>query len=281
MNKPLILLDVDETVIDVKYNLTCRPSEWRSTLRLAEARGAIIGLNSDSAYEMLKRRAKAYGVQGPIVAERGALVSKSPDARVICTNVDAMDFQKLLQVFMRTLTDGVKVTKYLIVVGHVNEIASRLPALPLNKCLNDTAVLINSFRSCSLSFFVRRLHGRSWTKDAEALNEVIGITDLLGRKKFPRLWEARDMDKNPDYGICIFHHRDTKKSLAYPFLRDWFGERDVYMIGNSMSDYIGDVNVKHCAVANASEEFKDRCVLVANHVRTRGVIELIGRIMAL
>src|SRR3989338_11517160 len=71
MNSPLILLDVDETLVDIDYKLTCPASEWHAALRRAEARGAIIGLNSDSAYDTLQKRAVAYGIGGPVVAGRG------------------------------------------------------------------------------------------------------------------------------------------------------------------------------------------------------------------
>ena len=84
MNGPLILLDVDETLVDVNYKLTCPDREWHVALRRAEKRGAIIGLNSDSAYDTLQKRAAAYGIQGPIVAERGALVAQNVGAKVFC-----------------------------------------------------------------------------------------------------------------------------------------------------------------------------------------------------
>lgn len=279
MNNPLILLDVDETLIDTKYNLTCSASVWKVALHRAEAQGAIIGLNSDSAYEMLQKRARAYGMKGPIVAERGALVSKNPEAKACCTNVITRDFQKLRRAFLDVLTTGARLRKYLTVIGHVNEVANKLPSLPRDACLNDTAILVNSLRSCSLSFFVRKRCRIGWIKDEATLDEVIGIIDSLGRKRFPRLWEMRDIDRNPDYGICIFHHMQTKKSLACAPLAKLFGERKIYMIGNSMSDYMGDNHIQHCAVANAHKSFKDRCTLVADRPRTLGVIELIRKII--
>lgn len=279
MNTPLILVDVDETLIDANYNLTCSASEWKKSVRLAETRGVAIGLNSDSAYEMLQRRARAYGMNGPIVAERGALVGKNPEARALCTNADARDFQKLRRAFAQTLMTGARLSKYLTIIGHVNEISGWKTAPSRNSCFNDTAVLVNGFRYCSLSFYVRKRRGGHWIKDAEALDEVIGIVDSLARKRFSVLWNTKDTDRNPDFGICIFHHQDTKKSLACDPIIELFGERDIYMIGDSMSDYMDDNRIRHCAVANASKEFKERCASVANQSRTRGVIELIGQIV--
>lgn len=248
-------------------------------MRLAEARGAIIGLNSDSAYEMLQRRARAYSMKGPIVAERGALVGKNLEAKAHCTNVAARDFQKLRCAFAQTLMTGARLSKYLTIVGHVNEISGWKTAPSRNSCLNDTTILVNGFRSCSLSFYVRKRSGRCWIKDTGALDEVIGIVDSLARKRFLALWSRKDTDRNPDCGICIFHHQDTKKSLACDPIIGFFGGRDIYMIGNSMSDYMDDNRIRHCAVANASKEFKERCTSVANQSITRGVIELISQIV--
>lgn len=280
MNAPLILLDVDETLVDKHYNLTCSSSMWTTALRRFGARGAIIGLNSDSAYETLQKHANAYGIHGPIVAERGALVSKNSDAQVQCMNTHARDFKKLQQAFLRALIVGARLGKYLTVIGHVNEISNGLPSIPRNACTNDIAVLVNGFRFCSLSFFVRKRCRRIWTKDAEALDEVIGIVNSLGLKRVPRLWEMKDVDRNLDYGVCIFHHQQTQKSLACNPLVQMFGKRKIYMIGNSMSDYMNDDRIMHCAVANARRDFKDRCVMVAKNDHTHGVIELIQKIVA-
>jgi len=280
MNGPLILLDVDETLVDINYKLTCPASEWHAALRRAETRGAVIGLNSDSAYETLQTRAVAYGIGGPIVAERGALIAENADAKVLLANREARDFKKLRQAFLRALTTGANLSRYLTVVGHVNEVANRLPRLPTNGCVNGTAVLINGLRECSLSFFVRKQSRHGWTKDVDALDEVIHLVTAIGAKKFPELWEARDTDRNPDYGICVYHHKDTKKSMACDPLVKLFGDREIYMVGNSMSDFMDDSRVKHCAVKNASPEFKKCCILVAGQERTRGAIELIDQVTA-
>ena len=280
MNSPLILLDVDETLVDIDYKLTCPASEWHAALRRAEARGAIIGLNSDSAYDTLQKRAVAHGIKGPVIAERGALIARSPDEKVLCASAEAREFRKFRQVFLRTLTTGANLARYLTVVGHVNEVANRLPKLPTNGCVNGIAVLINGLRQCSMSFFVRKQCRTGWTKDVPALDGVIDIAALIGRKKFPKLWAMRDIDRNPDYGICVYHHRDTQKSMACDPLVKLFGDREIYMVGNSMSDFMDDSRVKHCAVENASPEFKKRCILIADQERTRGAIELIGQITA-
>jgi hypothetical protein len=281
MNKPLILLDVDETLIDTEYTLNISDSEWKEALRRAEAQGAVIGLNSDSACEMLRRKARFYGIRGPIVAERGALVAESPDAPTICTNPAALRFLELRDAFLQFLTKGEPLATYLTVVGHVNELSNQLPTLPEEACANEAAVLINGFRSCSLSFFVRtQQEGSRWLPDARALDDVIGMAHSLGCEQFPSLWDERDMDRDLKYGICIFHHKQSVKSLACAPLLQLFGERRIFMVGNSMSDYMGESGITHCAVGNASEEYKEHSVFVAKGERTRGVIELFERILA-
>ena len=281
MNTTLILLDVDGTLIDTRYNLNTSDSEWKAALRRAEAQGAVIGLNSDSACEMLRRKARFYGIRGPIVAERGALVAESPNASTICTNPAALRFLELRNAFLQFLTTGEPLATYLTVVGHVNELSNLLPTLPEEACVNEAAVLINGFRSCSLSFFVRKREGARWFKDVRALDEVIAIVHSLGcGEKFPSLWDERDMDRDPNYGICIFHHKQSVKSLACAPLLQLFGERRIFMVGNSMSDYMGEGGIIHCAVGNASKEYKEHSVFVAKGERTQGVIELFERILA-
>lgn len=52
----------------------------------------------------------------------------------------------------------------------------------------------------------------------------------------------------------------------------------VAMIGNSMGDFIGHDIALHYAVSNASKEFKDKAIYVANLPLTSGVMEIITKI---
>ncbi|OGF90422.1 hypothetical protein A3I27_03975 [Candidatus Giovannonibacteria bacterium RIFCSPLOWO2_02_FULL_43_11b] len=49
----------------------------------------------------------------------------------------------------------------------------------------------------------------------------------------------------------------------------------VFMVGDSMSDWLDDDRVIQCAVGNASDAYKEKSKLIATSARTEGVIELL------
>lgn len=284
---PLILLDVDETLIDRNYELTAPRDDLTAVLRYTEVAGAIVGLNSDSALATLERRAHAIGIGGPIIAERGALVQTERGAPPEVLVPEATRFRELRSRFLDALMRGDRSFVYWAMLSaFVNDLA-KPKALPLfhpRTFQADIAVLVNGSRMCSCSFYVRKRtwNGEwSWASDDVALDAVIAILVEAG-EEIPDLWSMRDVDRNPAYGICIVHHKDTQKPRAIDWILERAGTRPVYMIGNSASDDLRDPRVTQCAVGNARPEYKARCLETGGYVAecdlTAGVIELLERI---
>lgn len=278
----LILCDKDETLVDTKYQLTVPSADFTDAIRRAEAKGAIVGLNSDSGFPTLEQRANQIGIPGPIIAERGALVQPTRGAPLTPLIPETLRFLELRDRFLDALTFGQRTRQYWVVLGDVNELAKALPPIPPRVLPAPVAVLVNGVRTCSLAFYVRKRVGDAWVKDGTALDDVIAILEEAGPHCEP-LWSARDtLDRNPTYGICIVHHKDTQKSRAVDWILAQAGDRPVYMIGNSKSDDLKDSRVIQCAVGNASPEYKARCLethgLIAEQPLTAGVIELLERI---
>lgn len=283
MNGPLILLDVDETLVDTNYELTVPHDVLTAAIRAAETRGAIVGLNSDSGFSTLERRANQAGIAGPIIAERGALVQPERSAPLTPLIPEALRFLELRDRFLDALTLGGRSSQYLVVLGDVNELSKALPPIPPRVLPASVAVLVNGVRTCSLAFYVRTRRNCEWVKDAEALTGVFKILAEAGGH-VSELWSVREQpeDVNAKYGICIIHHKDTQKSRAVDWVLSRAGDRPVYMIGNSTSDDLKDARVIQAAVGNASPEYKARCRdsggFITEQSLTAGVIELLDRI---
>lgn len=283
-NGPLILLDVDETLIGTNYELTVPHDVLTAAIRRAEMKSAIVGLNSDSGFPTLERRANQVGISGPIIAERGALVQPARGAPLTALIPETLRFLELRDRFLDALTFGQRTHQYWVVLGDVNELAKALPPISSRVLPAPVAVLVNGVRTCSLAFYVRKRVGCEWVKDVASLDEVIAILEEAGPHCEP-LWSARDiLDRNPTYGICIVHHKDTQKPRAVGWILEHAGTRPVYMIGNSQSDDLRDPRVIQCAVGNASPEYKTRCLethgFVAEQPLTVGVLELLERIIS-
>ena len=57
------------------------------------------------------------------------------------------------------------------------------------------------------------------------------------------------------------------------------GLEQICMVGNSMSDYLGDDVALHYAVGNASNEFKDKAVCIAENDIAGGAIEILTKLL--
>lgn len=279
----LVLLDVDETLVDTNYELTVPHDVLTAAIRHAEAKGAIVGLNSDSGFPTLEWRANQAGISGPIIAERGALVQPARGAPLTPLIPETLRFLELRDRFLDALTFGQRTRQYWVVLGDVNELAKALPPIPPRVLPASVAVLVNGVRTCSLAFYVRKRVNCEWVKDGAALQNAFAILGEAGGHT-PELWDVREQpeDINPTYGICIVHHRDTQKSRAVDWILAQAGDRPVYMIGNSTSDDLRDPRVIQCAVENAGPKYKARCTetggFIAQQPLTAGVIELLERI---
>lgn len=272
MDGPIVLLDVDKTILDEKYRLTVPLKLFRTRLEEIQQEGFRIGLNSDSALYTLKRSAGIYRMMGPLVAERGAILLAEKNAVPEYLNLDARDFRILRDRFLRILLRE-HLEEYLLMVGDVNRLSSRLPSLPSDDCGARLIVLVNGLRRCSMSFYVRARDRTRWVRDAGSLDEVLILLNVVG-SSMGSFWGERDVDRNPEYGICIVHHIETQKKNAIGSIAELFPGSPIYMVGDSMSDWMGD-DVMHCAVANGKPEFKVRCQFVASSGYTAGVLEVL------
>ncbi len=272
MADKIVLLDVDKTLLDVNYQLTVPPPEFAAALDRAEAAGLMVGLNSDTPLQSLVRLTQPYGVRGPIVAELGGVVTRSPTDQPELAVPEAAQLASLRpKLLARLATDPDQ--RFLTGVGDALALPEWERGLPLDGPAS-IAVLVNGFRLASVSFWVRGRKGSAWDKDETALDAAIAQLEPLGQA-LGELWTTRQVDRNPEYGICIVHAARTRKALGVQHLRRLFPGASIAMVGDKLADWIDDPEVVHYAVGNAAPDFKQRCAYVAHTPMTAGVIEIL------
>jgi hypothetical protein len=275
VSAPIILMDVDKTIYNLKYNLTIEADLFRAGISAAISKGIDLGLNSDSALQTLQDLGSLYGLQGPIIAERGAVLCLK-GVVTYPVQTTAVFSELFAEVFSALGAENLR-SQYFVLSGNVNWLANSLPCpdeLLWESWEGRIAVLLNSLRRRSFSCFVRRFVGGKWVKEELALTE---IRDVLTKVvKVPEgFWPDCDVDFNPQYGVCILHHKDTQKRVAVDSLLAYAGDRPIYMVGDSIADWLDHERVIQCAVGNASQEYKNHCQLIAGQEFTAGVLELI------
>ena len=199
-NPPLFLFDLDETLIGRDYSLNVEERSLREAFRRAIANGAVLGLNSDTPTRSLKEKYTRWGMNGPIVAERGAEILTQAGETVDLAS-PAGEFTKLRDRFAHVFSQRDDVSLRFAHAWDLDETVAQ--ARP-----DQRLVVINPYRQRSLSFWARR-GGSSGAAamDFPLLQEMVTVLMSLIASEFPALRQNLDdpLDVNPDYCIAVIH----------------------------------------------------------------------------
>jgi hydroxymethylpyrimidine pyrophosphatase-like HAD family hydrolase len=286
LNKPkvpstIVLIDIDGTIFDREYKLTVDENAFRKAILNAQKQGVLVGVSSDSAPNTIARLMHRYGMDGPLVAEKGAVVYMNVDkyyeALCVAGHRSATLFELVRLKFIQIWTSH----GHIALVGDVNNVSRHIEQLVCNEQRGTMLLLVNGYRTASLSFYAYEATQNKelllWKRSPKALRvalqmsmKVLQTTSILRKDLLT--------DMNASYGICIIHKKQTAKKEALPTLRKVYGTIPIAVIGDSSTDDHTDKTVYHCAVSNASSEYKSRCAFVASRSYTAGVIDALKHI---
>ena len=264
----LAMIDLDATLINRQYQVT-DPGIYEAIAETIAA-GWTISLNSDTPLQPLEQWRKHFGTNGPIIAERGAVVEMpvgaymdSGDVQRVASARDHLT-ERLLELSVTTWTGN-----------PVEAVRAGLRMQPGAKI----AVLINGFSQCSLRYHVRAVAADGSLRQDRDVFEFVYDSCKDVRPAFTE-GDLR-IDANPDYSMVIMSKMSDTKRLGTQKLLSWHKPMRTVMIGNSMTDYIGSDCAEHYAVANAILDFKHQSVYVAGAPMTAGVVEILNRVRLL
>jgi hydroxymethylpyrimidine pyrophosphatase-like HAD family hydrolase len=241
----VVLFDLDGTLIDGSY----KPTDDRIYSAVAEAQaiGWKLGPHSDTPYEALHVWKERFGMNGPTIAEKGAVVEIDgrPDVDAVVVEAFAEARQRTTALFeamdlrvwtgnpVEALRDGLK-------IGEVDE----------------RVILMNGLSQASLRFFVRRVNDRG---ELEINRDDTAALVARAREVYPAFDDLGE-DLNHKYGLVIASlTRYTKRNGALRLMAAR-GLQQVVMVGNTMDDYLNggatDKDIAyHGAVGNADPAF--------------------------
>lgn len=134
---------------------------------------------------------------------------------------------------------------------------------------NRRMLIIDGLRKQTIGFYIRTTNSDGVAcLDDLWFNAGVAITKSI---PLPTGLEAKDF--NAKYGIIIMNAIGVSKTDGYRFLRQKYPGAVFYMIGDGDMDIIDDPNVIHCAVANASTNFKKIARFVSDKEITAGLID--------
>lgn len=262
----LILLDWDSTVIDPESNINA--IDFFNVLQAKMNSGWQVGISSDTPLRRLRTWAKSLSLNGPIIAEKGAVVW-IPDFQQVFTSDISHVFASIRS---RLVEEVAKLSGYALFLGDNTLFIESVRGLRSN---DIALVAIDSYRTCSIGLFVRKVAGNSLIIDQDCLETVYQVLLPL----LPEDHSFSEHDVNFEFGFIAIHSQSTNKTRGTKELISIVGQpQELIMIGDSISDYIRLPFVRHFAVGNARPEFKLIAERVANLPYSDGCVELLNEI---
>lgn len=262
----LVMFDLDGTLIDRDYRVT--DLAIHGVMRDAQTEGWTIGLSSDTPYEVLANWSKHLGIDGPIIAERGALVSHA--GQIEYDKNDGLKYSSAKADLETMLVD----TGYKTWKG--NPVEALRSGLRIGEP-GEAVVLINDYRRSSLGLFMRTVNEQGdLVIDENHTTEIV----VLAREFYPQ-FEDIEEDLNHDYGILIVARQSITKRQGSRRLLAALQLTQFAMVGNSLADYVGDDIAIHYAVSDATEDYKRKADYVAKTPLATGASEILSNIVGL
>lgn len=264
----VILLDLDKTLIDSSYNIT--DPAITDEIQRVQGNGWKLGLISDTPLETLLAWNNQLHMNGPIMAERGAVIYDSGETEILFPS-EQRYFEALKTKFIDDLA-GDRLPFY---HGDITRFLNNSPVL--TGTLEDTLILVNGYRRCSFSAYSRKIDESGKLQiDLDSLEELRNRLNTASAN-IQRGFTVHE-DVNPDYGIVILSPEAVNKRNATKIWMEKNGIRQVGIIGDSGTDILGNDIAIHYAVGNATEEFKKVATYTAPRNITSGVIDILSQI---
>ena len=272
MSEPLILLDLDHTLITTEFELT--DETIFEKIRALQRRGIAVGLNSDRPFKTLNGYAERLQLAGPVICERGNVIHCGQEILF-----EQSHLRETMQAVRLAFIDLINQTHPSInlLIGDSEKLFFQLKELfraqPFLRF-----VLMNKARQFSIAFnslqmLVGFAHEQlvpeetAWQAHLELSQQLAAIFVQMS-------------GLTPDLGVyrinhaTIVHHPDTEKSNGTRYLLDANLASHIYMVGDTTQDFLGsDPQYTHCAVANAQPAYKANCQFVAPRPFTEGVVD--------
>ncbi|MFH0936968.1 MAG: HAD hydrolase family protein [Candidatus Daviesbacteria bacterium] len=262
----LILMDLDKTLLDVGYNLT--DEKVLAEINRVQSLGWQLGLSSDTPLEPLKIWSQRFGLNGPIVAEKGSVLWV-PEVGDIVIDESESFFADLKNSFINELIQ----LRVPFLYGDATQFVRNNPRLL--DMVDQRIITINAYRRCSLSFFVRKTNNEGYLEidnqfGQEMVTHVRNLWSVLG-------FDLAE-DFNHEYGIYILAPRNVSKRSGTIKLMKILSFSRIGMIGDSQGDIIGsDIAIQY-AVGNARDELKIVADYISKGEYATGVAEILSAI---
>jgi len=259
-----LFIDLNMTLIDKLYQIT--DARIFDAIEELQHSGWRIGLNSNTPFEPLMVWKQYFKMNGPLVAEKGAVVFDN--GQLTFDKIIA----KRIQSAREAIEGNLKARKIQWIPGNPVDVIRENRFKEFHPGL---VVLLNTVRKCSLNFYVRDV-----TLDGQAkINPKLTSEVIESLRGFYRDIDYLEEKISLENGLLLVSPKaQTKKSGTTIYMENK-GLKQVGIIGDSINDYVGGDIAIHYAVNNAKQKFKNNVVFVSEFPLTKGCTDILERLI--
>jgi len=262
----LILFDWDGTIVD-EQNQIHDKQRFQQIIQAKISQGWIIGLNSDTPLRRLRRWRESLSMNGPIVAERGAVAWWPDEQHIVSEKADifAAFRESLIQRLLQQ-------EEYALFFGDNTEFIKSVNRIAVG---DSVIIALDAYRKCSIGMFVRRVVNQELVCDISIAKNIQRLLESTSPSSF--LVSAIDFNERICF-LCVNDPEVDKSRGVDVLLEKWGKPPHVYMIGDTMADYLNLPEVHQLAVGNAQPDYKEKAERIAVNNFAQGCIELLSKI---
>lgn len=277
MGKPLILIDVDRTIINTEAEIT----DPTLAIKISQMvkKGWEIGLCSDRPITELEHFQGPLNINGPLVGEMGAtiLLPHSDRQKLLLPSHTQHTFSNILMNFLAFLIKSAQEHNLYITLGR-NSIDYEQKILK-EHVLGTRYMYIDIARTQSIAMSMRTFGPAGPLRCGEVIEDL--STSLVSL--FNEFFEPEKHTNPPapmlyvnpeEWGCIIMHHPDNGKHKAGQVLLNEHGYDRIFMIGDTTFDDLKDAErVVQLGVANAWNDYKELCQFTSRYEYSSGVAQ--------
>lgn len=267
MASKFVLIDLDRTLINESYELM--DESVIDSIRAKKEQGWQVGLSSDTPLPTLLRWWDRFGMNGPIIYEKGAAIWFPEDDADIKLTLAGGIIAKARSALISRIG---KMKRTMLICGDTVNFVRVIKAIPGSE--DHTLIAVGGLREFSIAFHILRIvpgTGRL-VIDLELSRTVLNyLEDSLPISEY-----LADGVFDPDYSFFYINPNDVDKGLAAERVHQDCRSTRTVVIGDSMSDFPeGYPHLEVYAVGNASADFKAKAHRVAKGTYSTGVKEIL------
>jgi len=264
----LVLFDWDDTIVNSGIPCQNDDNQLKNIIQAKVNEGYWIGLNSNTPLKRLQSWWAQLGMNGPIVAEKGAVIWWPNAQEIVVSQSSEFVFeilQELVLLFMKRTDIGLFFGDNAYFINSINRL----------DISNNILVALDAYRVCSIGMFVRKISDGYLIQDHETTNQIFRLISPVIPSN--SLLSDLKLYSRMDFLSIMLLDADKTRGVQL-LLEKWQRSTDVIMVGDSMEDYIDLPQVRHFAVGNAHNDFKKKAYKIAKSNYTRGCIEILSSV---